>query len=533
MLSKKNTSLEFVIHRDETLRLEDGVQLRSRLWIPKGKGPWPVLLMRQPYGREIASTVTYAHPSWFAKHGFLVIIQDVRGQGASTGDFAGFSQEASDTSETLKWVRSLPECNGKVGTYGFSYQGLTQLLAIPGTSPPDCLAPAMTGFNEHDHWSCEGGAFCWHIGLSWGLQLAAQRVKRLKDYTAWNDIRKSLETGNYLRDGPDLLAKYDPKGMAMKWLNQSQKTTVPWSVHQPLRTWLKKPLLLMGGWWDPHLRGIIDIYHQSLKAGGKPELHIGPATHLQWWEGTHTIQLDFFKKHLQGSQNSNLNSPKHFFWNLTSKQWENSKQPFKDVHSWGLQSKGAACIDREDGKLSYHSKGNGIVQIVHDPWRPVPAIGGHLSLNPGEADRSHIDKRTDVATFTSSPLTKSIYLEGSPLLEVEVFADQKGFDLCVALSIIDEGLNESKQLSTGILRVLGDKALTPLKRKIELFPLFAELKEGTRLRISIAGAAWPAIGINPGNIETPCKAPNPECLVTTIYLKLNESKLQISPLITS
>ena len=54
--------------KDEILTLSDGIKLKSRLWIPNGKGPWPALLMRQPYGREIASTVTYAHPAWWASH---------------------------------------------------------------------------------------------------------------------------------------------------------------------------------------------------------------------------------------------------------------------------------------------------------------------------------------------------------------------------------------------------------------------------------------------------------------------------------
>ena len=116
-------------NRDEDLKLRDGTLLKSRIWLPKGEGPWPALLMRQPYGREIASTVTYAHPSWWASNGYLVVIQDVRGQGGSEGQFKGFSQETSDTSQTHDWVRSLPECNGLLGTYGFSYQGLTQLIA--------------------------------------------------------------------------------------------------------------------------------------------------------------------------------------------------------------------------------------------------------------------------------------------------------------------------------------------------------------------------------------------------------------------
>ena len=57
------------------------------------QGQWPALLMRQPYGKQIASTVTYAHPSWWASQGYLVVIQDVRGQGSSEGEFSGFEQE--------------------------------------------------------------------------------------------------------------------------------------------------------------------------------------------------------------------------------------------------------------------------------------------------------------------------------------------------------------------------------------------------------------------------------------------------------
>ena len=51
---------------DKSLTLKDGVELVSRIWLPEGKGPWPALLMRQPYGREIASTITYSHPTWLS-----------------------------------------------------------------------------------------------------------------------------------------------------------------------------------------------------------------------------------------------------------------------------------------------------------------------------------------------------------------------------------------------------------------------------------------------------------------------------------
>ena len=62
---------------DKSLVLRDRVKLISRIWLPKNNdGPFPALLMRQPYGREIASTITYSHPEWWASKGYMVIIQD-------------------------------------------------------------------------------------------------------------------------------------------------------------------------------------------------------------------------------------------------------------------------------------------------------------------------------------------------------------------------------------------------------------------------------------------------------------------------
>ena len=43
-----------------TLTLPDGIELVADLWRPAGPGRHPVLLMRQPYGRAIASTLTLA-----------------------------------------------------------------------------------------------------------------------------------------------------------------------------------------------------------------------------------------------------------------------------------------------------------------------------------------------------------------------------------------------------------------------------------------------------------------------------------------
>ena len=521
-----------ITYRDEDLRLIDGTLLKSRIWLPNGKGPWPVLLMRQPYGREIASTVTYAHPSWWASNGYVVVIQDVRGQGGSEGEFFGFSQEASDTSETHDWVRSLPECNGLLGTYGFSYQGLTQLIAEEGTTPPDCIIPAMTGLSENEHWSCDGGAFWWHLGIGWGLQLAAQKAQREKNWNAWHEIREDLQSKKYLLKGHKLLKKYDPEGMAIKWLELSHSKTSHWKSYKPLDSWLKKPLLLIGGWWDPHLKGILDIFSKAKNAGGNPKLLIGPATHLQWWEGVQSTQLNFFDTHLKEKNGKHL-FPQIHLWNLTTKSWEVAEK--KESPKWKFFSKGLASSSYLEGSLRIDSdsEGNCEVNLVHDPWRPVPAIGGHLSDIPGEVNRFNLDLRPDVAVFTSPPLSKELRLEGIPTIDLETQCDREGFDLFIALSIIPGKIeNVATQLSTGILRVTNNEIDRKSYREIRLQPTLATLNSGDRLRISISGSGWPAIGINPGQSQYLCEGPSPHCLVTTISLLLENSKLKFESLIS-
>ena len=517
---------------DHTLITEDGVGLASRLWRPDGAGPWPCLLMRQPYGRAIASTVTLPHPDWWCGHGFMVIVQDVRGQGDSDGVFEGFSQEARDTATTLEWIRNHPDCNGRIGLYGFSYQGLTQLLAPEDSLPPDCMAPAMCGLDEQTHWSCEGGAHWWHLGLGWGLQLAALQARRRGDQSAWGEIRESLESGRYLRDGPDLLERHDPNGMALRWLKLPADQADGWKHHHSPRSWLRRPLLLLGGWWDPHLRGVLDLAERSRAAGGSPELHIGPATHLQWWPQSSALLLNFFRRHLQDLAAAD-DAELLRLWDQGSDQWVDlpwrvAGGPTPDAIGWHLASDGLACLDPNEGRLLNPPEGSGgTVTVVHDPWRPVPAVGGHLSPSAGPCDRSSIDQRSDVALFTSAPLQASMVLCGRPVLSCEASADQPGFDLSVTLSRLPAGSTTTQQLSTGLLRVLGDRARQSEERCVELQPMLASFQAGDRLRLSIAGAAWPAVGVNPGTLDHLCGAPHLRCQVISIALQLKSARLQM------
>ena len=111
-----------------SMQTRDGIRLDADIYHPDAEGEFPVLLMRQPYGRAIASTIVYAHPTWYCAQGYIVVIQDVRGRGTSQGEFRLFSNETQDGEDSINWAASLPGSTGKVGMYGFSYQAMTQTI---------------------------------------------------------------------------------------------------------------------------------------------------------------------------------------------------------------------------------------------------------------------------------------------------------------------------------------------------------------------------------------------------------------------
>ena len=126
--------------------MRDGTVLRADVYRPNTKGAVPVILMRTQYGKSDAQAASrYQPPDWFASHCYLVVVQDVRGQGASGGTFREFTHDMDDGYDSVEWAAALAGSDGKVGMYGSSYVGATQWLAAV-TAPPHLvtIVPANT-----------------------------------------------------------------------------------------------------------------------------------------------------------------------------------------------------------------------------------------------------------------------------------------------------------------------------------------------------------------------------------------------------
>src|SRR6266853_2429021 len=139
--------------------MRDGVKLHTVILVPKGAKHPPILLTRTPYDANVLTghsqsshlgPILYGYdnaPDVIVEGGYIRVVQDVRGKYGSEGDYVMNRplhgpqnptpvDHATDTYDTIDWlVKNVPECNGKVGILGISYDGFLPLMALVNPHP--------------------------------------------------------------------------------------------------------------------------------------------------------------------------------------------------------------------------------------------------------------------------------------------------------------------------------------------------------------------------------------------------------------
>ncbi len=494
----------------------DGIRLDADIYRPESEEKFPILLMRQPYGRKIASTVVYAHPIWYASQGYIVVIQDVRGRGTSQGKFNLFAHEIEDGFDTVNWVAQLPGSTGKVGMYGFSYQGMTQLYAA--AAKPIALktiCPSMTAYDLYNDWAYENGAFCLQANLSWAIQLATETARLIGDEIAFQKLyvaSRNLPLYDSIAANPNVLKEFAPDCFYHDWLSHPEPDSY-WQKLSPknLLQDADLPMLHIGGWFDLHLRGTLNLYHAMVSQSQYLQnLIIGPWAHLPWGRKVGTIdygreahslidylQIEWFDFFLKDRSNKLLDKMSIQLFEMGSNQWRYVNEfPKYNQQAYYLTSYGLASINEDDGKLLNYRPAESLVSadvFVHDPWRPVPALGGHAAIPSGAFERSSLDCRSDILTYTSYCLDKDLQLVGEVFLELDCIADTPSFDLCAVLSeVYPDG--RVYNFTQGYIRV--DSSDLPIR--IPLQPTCMRIAQGNSLRLTISAACFPAYPVNSG-----------------------------------
>jgi hypothetical protein len=161
--------------RNAKIKMRDDVTLRADIYRPNADGKFPVLLQRTPYNKD--NEVDFGIKA--AARGYVVIVEDVRGRYASEGEWYVFKNEANDGYDTIEWAAALPYSNGKVGMFGGSYVGATQMLAAIAHPPHLAgICPIVTASNYHENWTYQGGAFEQWFDESWTSGLSQNTYER-------------------------------------------------------------------------------------------------------------------------------------------------------------------------------------------------------------------------------------------------------------------------------------------------------------------------------------------------------------------
>lgn len=530
-----------------SLLTRDGVRLDADVYVPDDVGPWPVLLMRQPYGRAIASTVVYAHPSWYAAHGYMVVIQDVRGRGTSEDKFDLFAHEVDDGYDSVQWAANLPGSNGQVGMYGFSYQGMTQLYAAQAKpSALKALAPAMVGYDLYQDWAYENGALRLQAGLGWAIQLAAETARLNDDKTAFNALRaasRNLPLNGDIVACPEVLKQYAPDSFWHDWVAHPNDDDY-WQALKPNLTDVDLPMLHVGGWFDPYLTGDIRLFKEMAARSQHPQhLWIGPWSHIPWscqvgemdfgpeaMNPIDRLQVQWFDYFLKG-QGSLEPSSVHLF-EMGGNRWRvlEAWPAETEVRQYRLQSSGLAGMREDDGELILSSAASSTGRcdvLVHDPWRPVPALGGHVSWPGGSCDRTALEGRSDILTYTTPLLERDLAIAGEVVVTLGIQTDAASYDICAVLSVVQPD-GRVFNLTQGYRRTFDpDDTLVT----VPLQPTCFRLSAGQALRLSLSAACFPAYTVNPGiRADSPDTVPTIEHQIITLTIHQDGSTLLILPL---
>ena len=135
----------------------------------------------------------------------------------------------------------------------------------------------------------------------------------------------------------------------------------------------------------------------------------------------------------------------------------------------------------------------------------------------------------DVGVFQTNSFKEDQNFKGVPKLELPVKSDQPNFDICLALSLVEEDDEKVNQFSTGFLRVKNSKINEECIYQITMQPTNICLIKGSKLRLSISASAFPAIGVNPGFGEGNIGAPSANHRIITLNFILNKTFMKMTP----
>lgn len=537
--ARAQQSYAVIAQNGVAMKTRDGVTLYSDIYRPRADGKFPVILMRTPYDKGVSWAVT---PSYqIAAHGYVVVVQDVRGRYTSEGEWYPFRHESDDGYDAVEWVAALPSSDGRVGMMGGSYVGATQMLAAIAHPPHLAgICPVVTASNYHDGWTYQGGALEQWFDQNWTTQLATNTMWRLiaKDTNALVGAATLPLTQypafNYasLPAGADATAQLAP--YYLDWLAHPNYDAYwkQWSIEEHFSD-IRIPALHIGGWYDIFLSGTLRNYMGIKAHGGSDAARNGQRLLVQI--GGHAgfgrrigdvefgdeaikfpsteVLIDWYDFLFKGIQNEFASDkPVRVFVMGANTYHQESDWPPPEAQPtrYFLHSGGSANSLRGDGGLSVTPPRKETPdKFTYDPANAVPTVGGSLCCDaphyePGPRDQRVIENRNDVLVYSTRPLAEDMEVTGPVRLELWAKSSAVDTDFTGKLADVSpDGF--AMNLCDGILRLrYRDSQEKPqlmnpdqvYKISVDLWATSNVFRKGHIMRLEVSSSNFPRFDRN-------------------------------------
>ncbi len=474
--------------------MRDGKHLAGDVYLPKGPGAHPVILIQTPYNKANARVwfkgeMRQRRGPLFSNTAYAFVLTDWRGRYASKDSLTPTTQGGSglDGFDTVDWIAEQDWCNGKIGTWGGSAVAAVQFRTAK-ENPPKlvCMAPSVMPLNVGYDTYFRGGVvwaeFAKFLGrLGWNVydQLIQHPVKD----AFWT----AIEAATFIK-GEEV----------------------------------RVPTLLVSGWYDLYTDEVFEAFDTIRTRGGAmarvgtkmimgPWLHSYLDTELQgelsypnavMYSAKKTI--DFYDYWLSGVDNGFDREPPIAYYQMGAEEWRSSDvwppegvndRPYH-LHEEGVLSTSEPAADSEPSSYRF------------DPRNPVPTVGGpnlDRSLLRGPCDqRLTVSLRTDVLVFSTPVLEEDLPIAGMVRAKLYVASDRRDTDFtAVLVDMYPDGrwmlVNESIQR----MRFRNTTSKEELMIPGEVYPVTIELgntaitfQSGHRVGLLVSSSSYPKYDVN-------------------------------------
>ena len=492
-----------------TAQVNDGKNtLRGTLWLPRGEpGPFPSLIIRSPYGAQDKSAEW--GQMFLAERGYAVLFQDTRGRFGSDGDFVPVEHEKEDGAATVRWVRSQPWCDGRIGVFGPSYLGFTTWAMIGACAAGELQAaiPTITQAVVRPAIFHHNGAIASELLVLWFYLIEVICLPSLPKFVAnvyacWRDRRLSKA----FMHAP--LAELDEWLVGKPWdffqagVREPYDDDSPFWAQRSTLCELRKehpecvtppPVWIVTGLHDFFAEQALIDFTRAAALQPACQLIVAPFSHwdfvtLSGWQVITHATVMCVREHLPtrhqpypvdknssaaridsgtppwrtpGRTQEELALPVQLCF-LGSLRWRGFKAwpppPTRVATFWltatkGLQTK-PPLLDGDAAAAAGGSCSPTLLEYTYTPSAPTPAMGGP-SFNPfnaGGASQRSVERRDDVLVFTTQQLAQPLCLAGTATLQLRVWASARSVDVVARLCRVDKR-GRSYNLCEGLTRV--------------------------------------------------------------------------------